>query len=536
MNFRRAIVLFLFQCTLLFLWAGLPRAVAEPLRVSGHGTAAVPEAKKKAQVEAAQKALSQAQANALQDGMRQAILKLIIDPNRIAAQLGPMSVAAAEHASTLVSDQTVTKASVDGQQAQAEVSLLVDGKALKDFLCDNFNYNEDALAEDKFRIFVLSYTVEGMDPNHAQPVVLHEEVENDQKNVQAASAAQSSSNLSTSTSSSFLSAHESGASRGAAAASATAYAHAHGAAYSHDGSAAVGATQYASAAMHGNWDNSHSASRSNRQSQASLDANHADSASSSFSDTSSHFHRIVDYADPTKRGSGASNEVRIEMEGMFQSAGFDVATLNLSMMGRAFDTDDDLVNAVLAELRKNAQVRSTDYTAIAMNSFTPVDSVGHRFTSKVTYRVVRVGDGKALMPAQDLPGDSGDGAASDDLARTYAVKIALRKVEDILPGQIKQAMQRTMRSDQRQQQQALLSFDVVIDNPESYGESKPIYDALKKAGFEVKRSSFVKGQAQTLIVTLSGRHGDDVMDALNDVLSGFDVLSADAQAAHLKSK
>lgn len=514
----------------------MPHAVAEPMRVSGHGTSAVPVAKKKEQAAAAQKALAEAQAKALQDGMRQAILKLVIDPNAIAAQLDAMAASAAEHASTLVSDQTPTKASVDGQTAQAELALLVDGKALKEFLRDNFNYNEDALAEGKFRIFVLSYTVEGMDPNRAQPVVLHEEVENDQNNVQAASAAQSSSTLSASSSAASLKAHEADASRGAMAASESEYAHVHGAAYGRDGGAAMGATQSGSSSMHGNWDNSHSHAVNASQSQASLDASHASSASASYSDTSSHFHRVVDYADPTKRGNGVSNEVRVELEGMFQSAGFDVATLNLSMMGRSFATDDDLVNAVLEALRKNAQVRSGDYTAIAMNSFTPTNAAGHRFTSKITYRVVRIGDGKALMPAQDLPGDSGEGAASDDLGRTYAVKIALRKVEDILPGQIKQALQRALRSDQRQQQQALLSFDVVIDNPATYGESKPVYDALKKSGFVVQRSGFVKGQAQTLTVTLGGRRGDDVMDALNDVLSGFDVLSVDAQSVHMKSK
>jgi hypothetical protein len=165
-----------------------------------------------------------------------------------------------------------------------------------------------------------------------------------------------------------------------------------------------------------------------------------------------------------------------------------------------------------------------------------VSAETHQFTSKVTYRVVRVKDGLALLPAKDIAGDSGSRAPSDDIARTYAVKSAMMKVDEILPGEIKQALQKMQRTDQREAANAAVYYVIVIDNATSLSTSAPIRNALTAAGFKVDRSINGLAKTHTLTVTLDGKTGTDVMNAIEGAMDVYDVQTMDSQGTRVKAK
>jgi hypothetical protein len=302
------------------------------------------------------------------------------------------------------------------------------------------------------------------------------------------------------------------------------------------GSAAESGKVTSSASASGNWDVNQSASVDARKHQASSSSSKSANSGSSFDDTSHYYCKVVDYADPTKKGAALSDEVHDEVEGMMTNAGFDVATLNVSMMSKSFPTEDDLVDEVLNEMRVNPSVSPNDYVAIALNSFTPVSVETHQFTSKVTYRVVRIKDGLALLPAQDITGDSGARAPSDDVARTYAVKSAMLKVDDILPGEITQALQKMQRADQREAAASAAFYVIVVDNATTMSASTPIRTALSAAGYKVERSINGLAKTQTLTVTLNGKTGQNVMDAIENALDVYTVQTMDGQGTRVTAK
>ena len=218
------------------------------------------------------------------------------------------------------------------------------------------------------------------------------------------------------------------------------------------------------------------------------------------------------------------------------TAGFDVATLNVSMVGREFPSEDDLVVTVLNELRANSSVKPNDYVAIALNSFTPVSQETHEFTSKVTYRVVRIKDGLALLPAKDIVGDSGERATSDDEARTYAVKAALMKVDEILPEEILRALQKMQREERRESAAAAMEYVIEVENASTMSACTPIRDALKAAGFQVDQSINGLSKTHTVTVALNGRNARDVMNAIENALDAYDVQTMDVQGTRVKAK
>lgn len=520
-------------------------SVAETIKISGHGQVPLVVVKhQKEQAAINQTSLANAQELARRDAIRQAILQVSVDRNAVSSQLELIAQSVLDHSASLIVDQEVTDASIRGDSASVDLIMRLDAKSLRSYLEDNFGISANSQMDGKFKIFVMSYTVEGMDPNRARPQVLHEEVVNDQKGVNASSFANSESDSASQSSSASVTANRSSSDKGQFSNSANVsgqyQSNANMALRTQEGSASASEYQSgkvnASESSSANWDKNKSANLKASQQESASASYDSASSGSAYSDTSHYYRRVVDYADPTKRGAGASDEVRIELEGMLNTAGFEISTLNVSMMNREFPGEDDIANAVLDEMRKNPAVGQDDYVAIALNSFTPVNTVSHRFTSKVTYRIVRVKDGRALLPAADLPGDSGNSSPSDDVARTYAVKSALRKVEDFLPGQIKQALHRAQQSDVRDAAIAATYYSIVVESPSSFTTSAPIRTALKSAGFSFERSTFRAGQAETLTVSLNGKAGQDVMEAIEGALGAFDVLSMDKQNAHVKAK
>ena len=555
---------------------------AETIKVSGHGEVTVPTVKRqKDQAAINQKSLADAEELAKQKAIRQAILQVFANQDAIQSKLNAILQTAIDNSATLILDQQVVSAGIQGTTAQVDLIEQVDAKALRTLLESNFSLSSTIATEGKFRIYVLSYTLEGMDPNRSgPPQVTHEEVVDDQKGVHQSSFANSDvESAKHSTSASYAatksdsdkgnasaaasgteygtySSKQSGSSTGAAlnsnsvsgaasgssgmnSASMSGSGSSFGAGFSHQSTSSDMNAQHsasASASQSANWDRASASAVDARKAVAGSQYSSVQNSGTSSEDTSHYYHRVVDYADPTKKGAALSNEVRAEVEGMMTTVGFDVATLNVSMMNRDFPTEDDLVSAVLNEMRANPSVAPNDYVAIALNSFTPVSAETHRFTSKVTYRVVRVKDGLALLPAKDITGDSGSRAPSDDVARTYAVNSAMLKVDDILPGEIKQALQKMQRADQREAANAAVYYVIVVDNATSLSTSAPIRTALTAAGFKVDRSINGLAKTHTLTVTLDGKTGQDVMNAIEGAMDVYDVQTMDSQGTRVKAK
>ena len=65
---------------------------------------------------------------------------------------------------------------------------------MRDYLEHSLGLSLTQESEGKFRTFVLAYTVEGMDPNRAQPQVLREEVTDNRKNIHDTASASAETN------------------------------------------------------------------------------------------------------------------------------------------------------------------------------------------------------------------------------------------------------------------------------------------------------------------------------------------------------
>src|ERR1035438_6673996 len=83
----------------------------------------------------------------------------------------------------MIVDTQVKSVDLQNGVATAEVILKIDGKAMRDYLEHSLGLSLTQDSEGKFRTFILAYTVEGMDPNRAQPQVLTEEVTDNRKNI-----------------------------------------------------------------------------------------------------------------------------------------------------------------------------------------------------------------------------------------------------------------------------------------------------------------------------------------------------------------
>ncbi len=142
----------------------------------------------------------------------------------------------------------------------------------------------------------------------------------------------------------------------------------------------------------------------------------------------------------------------------------------------------------------------------------------------------------AFIPAKDIVGDSGDQALSDDIARTYAVKSAMMKVDDILPGEIQRALQKMQRADQREATASASFYVIVVENATAMSASGPIRTALTAAGFKVERSINGLAKTQTLTVTLNGKTGQDVMNAIDNALDTYTVQTEDGEGARVIAK
>jgi hypothetical protein len=272
--------------------------------------------------------------------------------------------------------------------------------------------------------------------------------------------------------------------------------------------------------------------------QASADRalfHHEENAKAEFSDTSTQYHKLVVYADPTKKGAGGTNEVRAKLGEILKTSGLTTSFYDINLMGREFPNEDALYHEILISLKQDPNVKPEDCMAVALNRLTPADPTTHRFTAQVTYRVLRVGDGELLLPDKNVVADSGD-QVSDDSARTVATELALNKASDILPGEITRAMRQNQRTEARVSTTATTEYLVRIDNVTTPGATTALKQALRNAGFVVSTQFRGAAASESITVKLNGKSGGDVSAALEAQLEHYDVMNMDGHGAILKAK
>ena len=549
---------------------------AETLTVSGRGESVVVPGAKKAAADANKRALALAEDAAARDGLELAVATVYGTRAKLGPRADEVIEAVLAHSASLLIDRDVRRADVSGTKAVVELVLKVDGKALRDYLEDGLGLSLIQEAESRFRVFVLSYTVEGQDPDRsAGPVVLKEEVTDEKDNVQKAKQSSTSTKSQTKSQAASLQASaaesDKGSTRvqsdssvkaksdssGSVDARSDATASSRGVASAADAlgraafaasdsarlSGSLSAQQESSASVDAKaslsgsaaWDQRSSAAIDARSASSGSSYRHEAGSSESYSDTSTRYHKLVVYADPTKKGAGATNEVRAKLGEILKGSGFVTAFADVALMGRDFQNEDGLYGEVLTDMRARPEVKRQDYVAVALNRVTPYSRQPARCTSQIVYRIVRLGDGELLLPDKVVAADSGD-QVSEDLARTVATELALSKVDDVLPREIARAMKQLSRADLRETATAVSTYSIRIDNVASPAATRAIKDALRSAGFGATPEFRGEARTESINVNLNGKRGDDVMAIMESLLGPYDVLSMDSKAVVLRAR
>jgi len=472
---------------------GMPLALnaSDIKKIPGHGSA-LAEKSMFGQEKENQKALDQAQRKALEDAMQQALVKSLghgqLEPERIAALVQDLK----NHSSAFIRESTVTDAHMEGLNAIVEVLLKVDFTGLQEFL-ETRGVSLTQNFEAKLKFIVLSYSLEGMDADRSKPIVLHEEVRAESQSSQGADYQASSS------SSANLDA-------GSAA---------HAAVVTDDGAAMAARRSHISA---------------NSQDDSQVSA-------SSFAQGSASYYRVTDYADPTKKGMGGNSEARNMIEGALQKAGLQVATIEAPLVGEEFRSEDAFVNRVLQSVRKHPEVKPEDCVAIAINSLTPIQgrNRGHQFTSRVSARFVRVGDGVNLLPSDSVSKTS-QSLPSDDEARTQATNLAVLNLTDRLPDHIRKNLQKLQREAGRTAPAAAGIYLLEIQNIQDRSILVKTKQWLRQQGFNFKSDSSSGGTVETLTIRLGERSPEEVKDALDGLPASLELLAKSDSAAKVRVK
>lgn len=505
---------------------------ADVLNVAGRGQIGVEKKWKTA--EANQKALERAEALALEDALAQALYSVYGNRAKLGADHDRILREVVNHKATLVLGSDVRSSNIDKDVAVVELAVQVDGKAFRRYLEDSLGLSLAQQAEGKFKVIVLSYTVEGQDANRAKPTVLRDEVTVDKANVQAASFAAKQSSASSSQSQASLQAAATGSSQGNVAYQGSSRLDASRERVTNAGSSSGQVSASRDVAASGQWDKRSAASVDARSSRQSASSQQSAASGAVYSDTSSFYHRLTIYADPTKKGAGATNEVRAALGEMLEKSGLNTKFVDMNLMGRTFETEDDLYLVIRENLKKDPEVSPNDYVAVALNRVTPVNNA-HRHTAQVVYRVLRIKDGDTLLPDKVVTGDSGD-QASDDLGRASATKLAIRKADSVLPEEIRAGLRKATRAESRENATAATVYVIRVDHIKSPAATSALKQALRGAGFTVTPQFRGEAQTETITVALNGKTGSDVMALIEPHLGTFEVATMDERTTVLKGK
>jgi hypothetical protein len=534
-------------------------AHGEVKKVSGKGEQKFVATSKKREADEKRTLLAQLEEQARKDAVSVALIHIYGNKSRFGDKYDAVLDAAYKQSSMFVRDSEIVNAGFVGDIATVEVSLGIDDAALREFVKDTFELSVAGDVENAFNIYVLAFTVEGMDPDRAAPQLLREEINDDRNNVHSSSIAvdakdiESASNSAKSSSGASIKLKAGQESSDVAAstdrqsikASQSASVDANGSARSESNfaNASVSAAQNSKVDAHSdsaNFAASQSKSSidldaSKNRASASSSAHFSDtsvkSAEATASDTSSSYHSLRVYADTTKKGAGQTNEIRTKLGELLKVNGFATKNSTINLQSQEFKNEDELNAAVLEELRHSPDFEPKDFVALALNRLTPVAD-GKGYTAAVTYRISRISDGTILFE-QSATGDSGP-ASSDDVARALATELAIKRAEPIFTSQLAPAIRQLQRTDTKKADKRALQYEIRIKGLASPRLTMPMQEALRAAGFDLT-ATFRNG-LQVLTVQLAGRNSSQIDGIIDPFLASYDFVSQDESVTELKVK
>lgn len=548
---RRLLALFLCMGLLPFCRA------AEVKKFPGSGSSPVAKSVF-SQAKENQSGLERAESAAMVDATRTAILALLGTNQLESGALEALAKDLADHSAGFLVDRAdIVESRVNDGMAKVGLTIKVNIAAMQDYLKSKGISLTKGLA-NKFSIYVLAYTVEGKDPDRDKPQLLREEIRDNRQNVVSSRYARAQATDRSKSQSQSLQASSESKDSGAVAVQssasvkesnkvdASAIARGESSLKANHGDSGFSGSQSGSAEARlkreskfegnasqsgsANWDQRSAAAVDARQASASRDARTSSASGAQYSDTSTQYYRLSEYADATKKGAGSTNDVRAKFEGAFTRAGLPVKTLNFQLMSKDFRNEDEFIDHILSQAGKQKGVKSGDYVAMAINSLTPSDVDRHRFSSKITFRVVRLSDGHNLLPADSVAKTS-QAKPSDDEARLQATELALLSMDDLLPKWVRQGLQNL--KDESEAASQSRQYRVELAGVKERRQVARVRETFKKAGFKVSSETLEEGTLEALTLELGTRAPEEVKDLL-DELDGTVLISKDDSLARLK--
>ena len=494
--------------------------------------------------------------NALQVALKHALGTRVLPE----AKMQEVVKGLADHSATLVRSQQVTEEFIEDGFATVKMAVKVDLKAVTEYLA-GLGISLTEQVGGKFKVWVLSFPVEGVDPSadRSKPIVLRDEVKEERQNVQSGSFSNLNVNAASRSQSASLQASQASSDKGSVAvssshsldASAKASASAKGSmdvdakgrggsfSGSQSGSAKAESeaslSERSSAAGSADWDKRQASAIDARKASASASYAKTANSGSSYSDTSTKYFRVTEYADPTKKSAGLNNEVRNIFEGMLKRSGLDLATMNLAILGKEF-TEDTFLDYVLQKAEV-AGAGPDDYLAIVLNRLTPISSGSdsqRKYGATVSYRVIRVRDRSALLEADSVSRES-DFLSTDDGARNQATKLALASVDEVLPAQLRRGLQQLNTKEAARSEKLQGKYLIQVEGLEDRSLLVKLKQDLKNAGFSIKSETANAGRTERITVELGAKSAEDVKDVLDGLPKGLSILDKSDREARLKA-
>jgi hypothetical protein len=487
---------------------------AQNLEVAGYGSAPLPH-KKDAKLR--KSAFDAAESAALADALSHAAAQI--------RERDSNPADTANHWPEYVVNKYVVSQEEQNGIAVVNLKVVVDPERLRRYL-DRIHDDSAVQSLETNNMVVLAYTVEGMDPNRSESPKLHEVIVSRERLLDHRNKGEK-----------VLYDNDSADSRHTAAGGYQAY----DSAGRSEVARASGLDDFLTGLHTGS---ALARSDQNQASGVSAGAQVQDSDSANSTTYRKDFHdnaltvasrdyvRVTDYADNTKKTGALTNEVRVQLEGMFQKAGLALRNYPMRLAGLEFGSDEDLEDVVLTQVAQDPAVDDNDFIAIAVNRLTPVDA-SHRFTASVTYRVIRKGDGRLILPSTHVLGDSG-AQVSDDFGQGIATQVALSRAASQLSGQIEDAVRQASRASARAA--AAGTYTIQLVNINDAEAAATLEQAMRNAGYQATSIYRQASRSANITVQLNGRGVAQVRSLVSRNVGQFDIVSLDDRKAVLSGR
>ena len=125
-------------------------------------------------------------------------------------------------------------------------------------------------------------------------------------------------------------------------------------------------------------------------------------------------------------------------------------------------------------------------------------------------------------------------ASSDDVARSLATELAIKRAEPIFTSQLAPAIRQLQRTDTNKADKRALQYEIRIKGLTSPRLTMPMQDAIRAAGFNLA-ATFRNGM-QVLTVQLADRNSSQIETIIDSFQAPYDFVSQDASGTELKVK